>query len=187
MSSPIGHSLLGASFYYLINHSLGLGRKWKQLIFYVFASLAPDFDFIPGIFVGAANKYHHGASHSLGAAIIFAIFMALIFKWKKLLSFRTAFLIFFILYFVHVLVDMAAVDLRPPIGVELLWPFSSKYFISPIIVFPPVHKKDLMDLFSIDNIVTGAIEIAIFLPILVVSYWYRKSNLSASKIIPPKK
>jgi inner membrane protein len=178
MSSPIGHSLIGGSFYYLFNHGLGIKKKWNQLAFYIFASIAPDLDLIPGIFIGAANKYHHGATHSLGAALLFGLFMAVIFKWKKNTSFHIAFLIFFSLYFVHVLIDAAAVDLRPPSGVELLWPFSSKYFIAPIRIFPPVHKKSIMDLVSFDNFVTGAIELGIFLPILFLSYWYRVRNLN---------
>jgi inner membrane protein len=178
MSSPIGHSLLGASFYYLINNGLGIKKKWNQLAIYIFASIAPDLDLIPGIFIGAANKYHHGATHSLGAAFLFGVIMAAVFKWKKLTRFHTAFLIFFALYSAHIFIDIAAVDLRPPLGVELFWPFSSKYFIAPFRIFPPVHKSSVMDLISFDNFVTGAIELAIFLPILFLCYWYRMSNLN---------
>jgi membrane-bound metal-dependent hydrolase YbcI (DUF457 family) len=104
--------------------------------------------------------------------------MAAVFKWKKLTRFHTAFLIFFALYSAHIFIDIAAVDLRPPLGVELFWPISNKYFISPFRIFPPVHKSSVMDLISFDNFVTGAIELAIFLPILFLCYWYRMSNLN---------
>ena len=33
---------------------------------------APDLDFIPGLILGRPNLYHHGISHSLGAAVIFS-------------------------------------------------------------------------------------------------------------------
>jgi len=73
MPSPIGHSLIG-----LTVANLPLKKQLYQSVFWlgyvVIVANVADLDFVPGWFIGDMNRYHHGISHSIGAAIIFAIF-----------------------------------------------------------------------------------------------------------------
>ena len=62
MPSPIAHSLAGVALYQVRperRHQLAL------LALLVVAANLPDLDFIPGMIMGNADRYHHGPSHSL--------------------------------------------------------------------------------------------------------------------------
>ena len=72
MATPIGHGLLGVVVYLLGTQRGGPARWISLLSLTLFAAVAPDLDFLPGLFVGKPALFHQGISHSL----IFAIFAA---------------------------------------------------------------------------------------------------------------
>jgi len=71
MPSPIGHSLLAFT---VAGYDArkGSSRLWWWLLILT-AAVAPDFDFLPGILIGDPNRFHHGPSHSITAALLFAL------------------------------------------------------------------------------------------------------------------
>jgi len=170
MCSPVGHSLAGYALYLACNKNCKLIGDWKKIILYFFAANAPDLDFIPGIFTGSANRFHHGISHTLGFSLLFALCMYMIPRFRT----KKDFVIFFSLYFGHVVIDFLTADTSAPFGVMLFWPFTQKYFISSFSLFSDIHHLFLSDLFDLHNIGAMAWETALFLFIIVLLTFARK-------------
>jgi len=162
--TSVGHSLLGYILYLIFRKNYKLIKNWKAILFYLFIANAPDLDFIPGMCIGHANRFHHGITHTLGFSIFFALILCLVPKFRK----KKNFIIFFLLCFTHVIVDFLGADTRYPFGVMLFWPFTKKYFISPYSIFLGIHKTTLRSLFDLHNFKAIALEVSIFLPIIIV-------------------
>ena len=75
MPSPIAHSLTG----YIIYRAASPvhARRWQHVVLHLFAANAPDLDFLPGFLIGDPDLYHHGVSHSIGFAVLFASALSL--------------------------------------------------------------------------------------------------------------
>ncbi|MCD6472392.1 metal-dependent hydrolase [Candidatus Aerophobetes bacterium] len=164
MPTSVGHSLLGYIWYLVFKKNRRLIKNWKTILFYLFIANAPDLDLIPGIFIGHANRFHHGITHTLGFSIFVALILCLVPKFRK----KKNFIIFFLLYFTHVIADFLCADTTSPFGVMLFWPFTKKYFISFYTIFLDIHKTTLRSLFDLHNFKAIIIEVLIFLPIIVV-------------------
>ena len=164
MCSPVGHSLAGYALYLACNKNCKLIGDWKKIILYFFAANAPDLDLIPGIFLGDANRFHHGISHTLGFSLLFALCMYMMPRFRT----KKDFAIFFSLYFGHVVIDFLSGDTSSPFGVMLFWPFTQKYFISSFSLFSDIHHLFLSDLFDLHNIRAIVREITIFSPLIVL-------------------
>ncbi|MBT7518435.1 MAG: hypothetical protein HN656_10900, partial [Acidiferrobacteraceae bacterium] len=136
---------------------------------------AADLDFLPGILMGDPNRFHHGPSHSITAALVFAIAFA------RALPMRAVVGVFFI-YLSHLLGDWLAADTGAPFGIPLLWPFSSAYFISPVPIFSNFEHggagAGLADfigqVFSGHNLLAIGLEIAVLGPVLWLVTRYRR-------------
>ncbi len=174
MSSPFGHSLAGLLLY------AGLSRtpnKRGYVTAAVCACIAnvPDLDFIPGILLGTPNLYHHGISHSLGAAVIFSLVLFPVFRGVGIRALQLSFSLIFLLYSSHVLLDLFSRDGRPPFGVPLFWPLSQRYFIVPIL--PGIKHSSLdhatigqvlANVFSLHNLYVVAMETLLLLPLVLI-------------------
>jgi len=176
MPSPIGHSILAFIVTGLRPGPYGRKRWWPALV--IFAGCAADLDFLPGILMGDPNRFHHGPSHSITAALVFAITVA---AFARALPLRWVVLTFFI-YLSHLLGDWLAADTGAPFGIPLLWPFSSAYFISPVPIFSNfdhggagVGLADFIgQLFSLHNLLAIGLEIAVLGPVLWLVTRYRR-------------
>lgn len=190
MSSPFGHSLAGFIIYSYKNKSLKPKETYK-LFFYIFIANAPDLDFLIGMMVGKPNLYHHGISHSLGMAALFAFIIALFAHWFQKnndLSIKNNFFLLFILICSHLFFDLISVDGRPPYGIPLFWPFSDRYFMVPIL--PPVKHSVLdhatiiqffEDVFSVHNIYVVLLEIIVMTPFVLImmllnKFWHKQND-----------
>src|SRR3990172_11659995 len=81
MATPLGHGLAGAII------CLGFRRVgWRtpSMAAAVIVANLPDADFLPGIMVGWPSRYHHGASHSIVAAMICALAIGIWWAARKL-------------------------------------------------------------------------------------------------------
>jgi inner membrane protein len=150
-------------------------RRWKILFWYLVCANLPDLDFLPGYLVGKPNLYHHGISHSLGLAALTGLAVGLYGLLKKKISLLKTFGIVFGLYFSHVLLDCLSIDTSPPFGVQLLWPLSGQYFISPLSIFPTVYRAGtsgafLRSLLNIGNLKLIAVELVYFIPLVVLAH-----------------
>ena len=106
----------------------------------VFATIAADLDFLPGIFVGNPDWLHHRGTHSLLAAAAFGIAAALIARARGIDHAPRLGLLLAVGYASHLLMDMMATDSRPRYGVPLFWP-STLYVNAPINLFLPIERE----------------------------------------------
>ena len=184
MPSPLGHSLIGLA---VANVPLKQ-RLYSSIFWFMFvliAANAPDLDFVPGWLQGDINRYHHGISHSIGMAFIFAGF-ASVFACTLKQPYKLAFFVALIVFLSHLLSDYIGVDKVEPYGAPFLWPFSSEYFLAPVQVFHPVEhgnvgetQSGVLDkIFSRENIVAAAVEFLIILPLWVLTFWWSRRSLS---------
>lgn len=180
MATPVGHSLLGYVLYLTSYKDYRLFKNWKIIALYVFAANAPDLDFIPGIFIGNANRFHHGISHTLGFSLLFALIMYMIPRFRT----RKDFAIFFSLYFGHVVIDFFTADTSAPFGIMLFWPFTKRYFISSYSLFSDIHHLTLSDLFDLHNVKAIVWEAVVFfsmIVLLVLTREIRKRSFSGHR------
>lgn len=169
MPSPFGHSLMG----YIIYRGAGrpyTASRWQDLLLYLFAANAADLDFIPGFLAGDPNRFHHGISHSLGFAVLFALAFSFLLELQKREPFRRNFAIFFSLYFSHIALDYFSIDVRLPYGEPFLWPLSDDYYMAPFAFLPGIERSSsgiefIPSLFSFHNLWAVTVECLLLLPL----------------------
>jgi len=143
----------------------------RDIIFY---SNLPDLDFLPGIWCGSMNKYHHGFTHSICFLFCVALLTGIAAKYMFHMSFWKIAGISFLLLELHLFMDYMTGDTKEPYGVMLFWPFSHAYYISPLSFFPAFPKRScLMDLLNLVNMKAYLYEIGVMLPPFLVVLLYR--------------
>lgn len=170
MSSPVGHTLAGMAAVIIIKKQWPLGcMDWIWIIFF---SNLPDIDFILAY---AADVERHTFTHSIGfIAFILMIIMTIINVKPELgrkVPNRIQYFIVFpvVLITLHILLDMLAVDESFPYGVQLFWPLSDEFFISPFAILPPTWTNYTLKKMIIENSKTLFFEILIFVPIVIAA------------------
>jgi inner membrane protein len=145
----------------------------------LFAANAADLDFIPGLLIGDPNRFHHGVSHSLGLAVLFALCCG----FGRLLgpSFWKNVAAFFCLYFSHVAIDYFSIDTRAPYGVPLLWPLTNDYYIAPFTLLPDIRRssetgKFFISLFTLHNLWAVTVESIVLYPVVVMMRVCRRAT-----------
>jgi len=191
MSSPFGHSIAGYIVAAYESKTLKV-HSAKKLFLYMFLANAPDLDFIPGFLMGRPNLFHHGISHSLGAALLFSIVAAFLMSRKES-NYAKSFLICLSLYGSHLFLDYISMDGRPPFGIPIFWPLNNEYFIFPYPILPPIMHSSLdhatigqfLDgLFSLHNLYVVFRELAVFIPILLILILLTMAQKKQHKLRP---
>ncbi|MFQ6082568.1 MAG: metal-dependent hydrolase [Candidatus Aminicenantia bacterium] len=168
MPSPVGHSILSLTiaFVFTPKHKFNL----KFLIFIFFLGILPDLDLFPILIMGITRggAYHQLYTHNLFFTLLIGSSIYLLTKNKiwGLLSFGIVLL--------HLLADILVTDFKPPVGVPLFYPLWKKTF--SLGLFPGITKESWHSLFSWANLKAVAIEIFVFLPLLIVSIISRKKR-----------
>jgi membrane-bound metal-dependent hydrolase YbcI (DUF457 family) len=182
MPSPVGHGLAGLVLGALFAPA-GSRRGARAMAGLALgASLAPDLDFIPGLLLDDPGRYHHGASHGIGAAALAAVTgwaLARLAPRVGLAPPRAA-LVAGLAVLVHVLLDALAVDTSVPYGVMLWWPLDTRYVISPWTPFLDIQREQthtaafFQTLANWHNVRAMLIEAIVFGPVLAVVSWRRR-------------
>jgi inner membrane protein len=172
MPSPVGHSLAGLIIYQIAPEIQGLARR-QVIALYLFAANAPDLDFVPGLIAGAPNRFHHGISHSMGLALLFAGLATLVLRRFDRQRLWRHFLVFFSLYLSHLILDYLSADYGAPYGVPLFWPASNTYYMSPLVLFSDIHRSTTTtqffpSLLSAHNLWSVSRECLVLVPILLL-------------------
>src|SRR4051812_22949276 len=150
MPSPIGHALAGAA--------IGLaGAPRRRALAPICAAIAaaPDLDLL-------IPHGHRMATHSLTAvAVLFIVAILVTGQVTGKIAWRVA-AVCTAAYASHLLLDWLAADPNPPRGVQLLWPFSQRWFISGLELFRGTARRNLFTARSLwINVTAIAQEIAI--------------------------
>ena len=178
MPSPAGH-ILGGTFVYLIGTS---PQQRSNLIMTVtlLGSVAPDFDFVPGIVIGEPGAFHHGVSHSLGFAILFGTLVCLFLRYFRCgVGLARATIMAALAYGLHAVLDGVSVN-EGARSVPLLWPLSQHEFGINFGLWGHFHHDGLADgLWSVlrpDNLSALIRELAVLgIPPLLIYFVRAKS------------
>jgi len=82
-------------------------------------------------------------------------------------------------YASHLLLDWLQADPTPPFGIQLLWPFSSTWFISGWSVFRGTERRHFLELATIKrNAVAIVQELAILAPVMAALWLVRVKALA---------
>jgi membrane-bound metal-dependent hydrolase YbcI (DUF457 family) len=171
MPTPVAHSLAGTTIALLASRGSPIDKR--LFAGSVAAACFADVDFGIGFLVG--RNLHHYFTHSLGFTLLFtgaAYLLA-----RALARERPAFdaLVLGLSYLSHVLLDMLSKDTAAPYGLELLWPLSSEFYISPVLVFDDIWRGTLAKLFSLHNwLAVGREVLVMALPTAVAVRWWKR-------------
>ena len=122
---------------------------------------------------------HRAFSHSLGCVVPVTIMGAVVTRWvtgRRALGFGA---LCGVAWASHLLLDWLGVDPNPPFGIKALWPFSDRWFIASLQVFPGTERRQWFTAAALaTNLYAAAIETAILAPV-VVAAWLIRSRVRA--------
>jgi hypothetical protein len=162
MATPLGHYLVGLAL------AGGLARDdherarspWLAAI-----ACVPDLDLVPGVLVGDPSRFHHGVTHSLTAAILFAGAVAVLLAVAGHRAPTRFVLVVAALYASHSALDALTLDNSDPRGVPLLWPWRDTTYESPWLLLANVqHTRE--PIVSAHNLRLMLQEAFVFLPLV---------------------
>ena len=185
MASPIGHALAGLAVAWGADLVPG-NRAWRfappsaswyeragnglTLACAVLAA-APDLDLPFG-------RFHRTVTHSLVSVIAVAAVAGLT-AARARLPLRRLVIMCAGAWATHLLVDWLSADQSTPRGIQLLWPFDDRWFISGWDLFIGSERRDLFSAPTMRrNLEAIAQEVAILLPIVVVLWSVRVKALA---------
>lgn len=162
MPSPVGHLIAGATVA-LASHPRQTSTGWPRLV--VAAALlaaAPDLDLlVPGA--------HRTFTHSYAAALLVGLAAAAASRARAgRVDWRLTF-VCTLAYGSHLLTDYFGVDHGTPAGIQLYWPWSDRYYISPWSVFLATERYDPFSAFAMTmNALAISRELLVLGPILLL-------------------
>ena len=136
MPSPVAHFLAGLAVHVATAPAADLGWRQRTAIT-VAAAIAPDLDFA---LKPLGLAVHQGASHSVGAAFLAGIVVALgaaLLRWPRPLVLGLAAILG---WSSHIVLDLLNLDTHPPIGLMALWPFTQGYYKVPWPIFLDIGR-----------------------------------------------
>ena len=188
MASPIGHALAGIAVAWGADLVPG-SRAWRiapaSASLYARAgdgltltcaalAAAPDMD----LFFG---RFHRTMTHSLISVAAVAAVTALVVaraRWPRAMMPRIV-IMCAAAWATHLLVDWLSSDRSAPQGIQLLWPFDGRWFISGWDIFAGSERHQLFSAATMSrNIEAIALEIAILGPIVAALWWVRVKALA---------
>jgi membrane-bound metal-dependent hydrolase YbcI (DUF457 family) len=177
MPTPVGHILSGTLLFSVLRKQ---NQSFLLLTGLMFYAMLPDIDLLFGFLEGNPNKYHHHFTHSFVFVITTGWVGAIFFKRNRM-QFRIYAVLFIGAGVIHLLLDLLALDKSSPYGAPVFWPFSEKYFISPIQIFSDVKRSSdsqtfFKSLINWHNALTVFIEILILGPVILILQKSKKSN-----------
>ena len=130
--SPVGHALAGAAIAWVAQSIQRAPRDTRCETTLVIAcaslAVAPDLDFV-------YPPVHRMMSHSVAAVVAVAATAALIARRTDPARASRVALVCALAYASHLLLDWLGRDTKLPAGLQILWPFSDAWYISPWGVF----------------------------------------------------
>jgi len=182
MPSPVGHGLAGLAIALAADRSAGLvtfRRALTKPITLVCVALAtlPDADLlIPG--------FHRRATHSIAATIAVTIVAIVVTGWvnrsrqssvisRQSIAWRVVFLCA-AAHASHIVTDWLGADRSAPAGIQALWPWSDRFYMSGWDLFPQIERRQIFSLNSmLINLNAFVWEIGLLAPIVWLAFRIR--------------
>ena len=185
MASPIGHALAGIAVAWAADLVPG-NRAWRiapasaswwlrtgdgfTLVCAVLAA-APDLDLLFG-------RFHRTMTHSLSSVAVVAVIAGLV-AVRARLPVKRIVIMCAGAWATHLLVDWLSADQSSPRGIQLLWPFDGRWFISGWDIFIGSERHQLFSEATMRrNVEALAQEIALLMPIVIVLWLVRVKTLA---------
>ena len=182
MPSPIGHGLAGLAIGFAIEPVLPESATTTTRHLSKFALMGaliaamPDADLLFSV-------VHRGVSHSVGATVLLMIIAGVVTGWVTgRVQWRWVILVG-AAHASHILLDWLAMDRYPPAGLEALWPFSRKFYISGWDVFPPTERRVYLPGALWTNMRALVAEVGIMGPITVFTFMARTRRTGKSRAL----
>ncbi|MDO8795280.1 MAG: metal-dependent hydrolase [Vicinamibacterales bacterium] len=191
MASPIGHALAGIAVAWGADLVPGI-RSWRTapssaswyeragagltLTCAVLAA-APDLD----LFFG---RFHRTVTHSLISVAVVAGVAALVAARARLPRLARGAMTRIVImcagaWATHLLLDWLTADRSTPRGIQLLWPFEGRWFISGWDIFPGSERRQLFSAATMRRNVEAIVQdVAILMPIVVALWLVRVKALA---------
>ncbi|MGH9319942.1 MAG: metal-dependent hydrolase, partial [Vicinamibacteria bacterium] len=172
MPTPVAHSLAGAAISLVSSPKRKLDKKLFAAS--LAAACLPDIDFGIGFLLG--RNVHHYFTHSLGMTLLFT---GIAYVFARAAARPRPFADAMVLgaaYLSHILLDMLSKDTASPYGVELFWPLSDRFYISPILVFDDIWRGSLGKLLGLHNWLAVAREILIVGPVTALAVLWKRHS-----------
>jgi membrane-bound metal-dependent hydrolase YbcI (DUF457 family) len=185
MPSPIGHALAGLAAAWAADLVPG-NRAWRTAptsaswfrragdgltVACLGLGVAADIDHV-------VVATHRTVTHSISAVAVVGLVAAALAANAHRPALRVA-LMCAAAYGTHLLLDWLGVDIYPPRGLQLLWPFSRDWFISGWDVFRQTARQELLTPpIIVKNLQAIAQETAILLPIVAALWLIRVKALA---------
>jgi len=184
MPSPIAHGLAGYALMVLSEPGMAATLRGNCIALAIgtfFGSLA-DADFAIAHFADRPELQHHYFTHSIPFALLIGFVVYPIIRWILKLEnpLRWSGLIALI-YGSHLFLDYFTHDGSRPIGIPLLWPFTSKHFMAPIEIFMSIHRGSMDTLIGPHNVEAIIQEACIMAPLAVAAFLYARQKDLAAK------
>ena len=170
MPTPFGHAVGGLAAAFLTNSRAKRPRLTLPLLAASAAlAVSPDLDIIAGL--------HRIYTHSIAAVAAVGIVSWLVLRTRTsdalpLTAVLTA------AYASHALLDLLGKDTSPPLGLTVLWPLSSAYYLTGWNVFTEVSRRYWRPgEFIFGNLRALAWEMMVLVPILLLTWalWSKRT------------
>lgn len=184
MPSPVGHTLGAYAALVALQPDVVKTPKRNALALgtaFVFGSMA-DADFLVAYMTHTPALHHHYFSHSILFALVMGCFAYVVLKLLRKPKAGWYAALVSVMYGTHLLLDYFAHDGSYPYGIPLLWPFTTRHFVTPIPLFYSIRRGEWHDLFSTHNAVAALIETAITGPLALIAYLRARKIASLEKV-----
>jgi LexA-binding, inner membrane-associated putative hydrolase len=172
MPSPIGHALGGAAVAWLTDLLPGPPVASRRVVV-ACAGLAvlPDADLLLPL-------AHRTVTHSVTAVAAVALLMIVASAVTGQVNGKLGFACV-AAYASHLLLDWLQADPTPPLGIQLLWPMSSTWFISGWDVFRGTERRRVLEAATLAHNAAAILqEIAILVPVAAAAWLVRVKALA---------
>ncbi len=165
-------------------------RGWSRAPLVLFCAVVanlPDADFVPGLLLGDAGRFHRHATHSLLATLLVALACALWLRWRRRAAAGDAARfgwLAFLVYGSHLLLDMLVTRPTDTSGVPLFWPIERARFFTVVRLPAPLaalldldfdkHAAFFHELFSVHGAVVFLGHGLLFAPLPVLAWAIRR-------------
>jgi hypothetical protein len=177
MPSPIGHLLAGAALAWIATPSrvaASTSRSGLRLTLLCAALAAlPDIDLL-------YQPLHRTATHSLVSAAVVSIVAMGVTGWVTPASGAVRVgLICGAAWASHLLLDWMGTDYNSPRGIQLLWPFSDRWFISEWDVFPPTERREPLSAATMARNAKTAVYEMVMMGAIAIGAWFIRGRPQA--------
>jgi len=177
MPSPLGHGLAGLAIGLAVEPSVPefarstTRRLSKYAIFGAVVAALPDADLL-------IAQMHRSVSHSVGATALLMIIVAAVTRWVTgRVQWRWV-LLAGAAHASHILMDWMGTDPYAPPGLEALWPFSHRFYISGWDIFPPTERRVFWPGAFWINARAFIVEVGVMGPIAVIVFLAKRTRRS---------